>query len=154
MFKIMSNYVIIIMKLGDYVVVENINEENFKLLVERQIIKNKKYEISYCYAPALGNFPKRITVSNINENDSISHEKIYGLDLINGDVKSLYLLDDAKGSTQNAFYTDDNLEYADYVIDAFNELINSNLSEFTPSAINILKEIENCVDKGSKKHAL
>lgn len=142
------------MKLGDYVVIENINKENFKLLVERQIIKNRKYEISYCYAPALGNFPKRIIVSNINENDPINHEEIYGLDLINGDVKSLYLLDDEKGSTQNAFYTDDNLEYADYVIDAFNELISSNLSEFTPSAMSILKEIEKNVNKGSKKNAL
>ena len=142
------------MKLGDYVVIENVNKENFKLLVERQIIKNRKYEISYCYAPALGNFPKRIIVSNINENDPINHEEIYGLDLINGDVKSLYLLDDEKGSTQNAFYTDDNLEYADYVIDAFNELISSNLSEFTPSAMSILKEIEKNVNKGSKKNAL
>lgn len=142
------------MKLGDYVVIENINKENFKLLVERQIIKNRKYEISYCYAPDLGNFPKRIIVSNINENDPINHEEIYGLDLINGDVKSLYLLDDEKGSTQNAFYTDDNLEYADYVIDAFNELICSNLSEFTPSAMSILKEIEKNVNKGSKKNAL
>lgn len=142
------------MKLGDYVVIENVNKENFKLLVERQIIKNRKYEISYCYAPALGNFPKRIIVSNINENDPTNHEEIYGLDLINGDVKSLYLLDDEKGSTQNAFYTDDNLEYADYVIDAFNELISSNLSEFTPSAMSILKEIEKNVNKGSKKNAL
>ena len=135
-------------------VIENVNKENFKLLVERQIIKNRKYEISYCYAPALGNFPKRIIVSNINENDPTNHEEIYGLDLINGDVKSLYLLDDEKGSTQNAFYTDDNLEYADYVIDAFNELISSNLSEFTPSAMSILKEIEKNVNKGSKKNAL
>ena len=76
----MSKYVIIIKKLGECMIIKDIDDKkrNFRLLIEEQKIGNVVYRISDAYAPSLGNVSSRVSVSKINEEDDYNHEETHG----------------------------------------------------------------------------
>ena len=130
-------------------------DKDFKLLIEEQRVKNILYIISYSYAPALGNIGSRVSVSKINEDSFDNYEEIHGLDFSDGKLKSYYLIADKNSSSHESSYLNDDLEYYDEVIGAFDELINSGDSEFTFKALKVLEEVKNQVIRiGSAKNGI
>lgn len=138
-------------------VIKNINrpDKSFKLLVEEQLVENKRYSVSDSYAPSLENIGKRITISEIDENSFDEYEKINGLDLRDGKIRSYWVIDDKNRSTHGGEFLEDELGYYEEIIDGFKALIDSGKSEFTSDAINVIEEF--CSYKkeiGSAKNGL
>lgn len=134
-------------------VVKDIVDEsnNIKLLIEEQIVGNKRYKIIDSYVPKMCFEEKRITVSKIDETSFDHYEEIHGLKLADGKVKSIYLVDDKNKSTHDSYFLEDELGYYEEVISLFDELINLGLSEFSDKAINVYIEIkEKAKNKGVK----
>ena len=153
----MSKYVIIDKKLGDYMVIVDIErpEENFRSLVESQRVGNVVYEICDNYAPALDAVFKRIDVGYINEENVNDYKTVHGLDLSDTGLKSYYLYEDKKDSCHGSGYLDDPMEYYEEVMNAFEELKNSKLSELTPKALGVIEEMKKYAEAlGNGKNAI
>lgn len=131
-----------------------IPEENIRLLIEEQRVGNILYIISDSYFPILDNVCYRISVSRINENDFYNYEEKHGLDLSASGLRSYYIFNTKTRSSHNAKYLE-NTSYYDEVINAFEELINSGNSEFTPKALEVYKKIKEYDFRiGSGKNAI
>ncbi len=153
MFKILIKYVIIIKKIGDEMIIvdTNISEQNYRNLVEEQKVGNMIYQISDSYAPELDFINKKISIAYIDENKVNDYATIHGLDFSDGIVKSYYLIEDNKRSTHDGKYLEDPMGYYKEVIEAFEKLINSDISEFTSKALEVFKEIKNQVVMADNK---
>lgn len=115
---------------------------NVKLLIEEQIIGNKKYRIIDSLIPSIHLDEKRITISTLDENSFEHYEEIHGLKLADDRVRSIYLVDDKNKSTRDSFYLEDELGYYEEVISSFDELIKLGLSEFSNKALDVYNEIK------------
>lgn len=139
-------------KLGEMMVIKDIDrpDENFKLLIEEQVIGNKRYMISNSYAPALDNIESRVSVSIIDDNKIKDYQKVYGISLTdNYKIRSYYLACDKESSAHESYYTDNELEYYDEIMKEFNKLISSGKCDFTKKALDILKNISNAKSMNS-----
>ena len=136
-------------------VVKDIEKGNSRLLIEEQLIGNRRYRICDSYVPELNAVLTRITVSTINENDSDNYEQTHGVDLRDDKIKSFYLVDDINGSTHKNEFLQDDFGYYQEVIKLFDELINSGKSEFTDKALSILNNVKLRFDSiGSIKNGI
>ena len=125
-------------------------DENFKLLIEEQVIGNKKYMISNPYALTLDNIESRVSVSIIDDNKIKDYQKVYGISLTdNYKVRSYYLACDKSSSAHESYYTDNELEYYYEIIEEFNKLISSGKCDFTNKTLDILKNIINLKNMNS-----
>lgn len=139
-------------KLGDMMIIKDINrpDENFKLLIEEQVIGNKRYRISSSYAPALDNIESRVSASIIDNNKIKDYEKVHGIALTdNYSIRSYYLACDKANSAHESYYTDNELEYYNEIIEEFNELISSERCDFTKKALDVLENICNIKNMNS-----
>lgn len=130
-------------KLGDKMVIKDINvpDKNFKLLIEEQLIGNKKYRISSSYAPSLDIMETRISISIIDDTKINDYQKDYGISLSNGDIRSYYIALDKNNSSHECYFTENKLEYYNAIIEEFNKLIKSGKCEFTKKALDIFEHI-------------
>lgn len=129
-------------------------EQNYRLLIEEQIVDNKNFRISYARAPIMES-SIRISISTINENGIPCYKEIHGLELSEEKLRSYYLYMNEKESSLGGDYLDDDFGYYDEVMNAFDNLINSGLSEFTSKALNIFNEVKAYSNKiGSGKNAI
>lgn len=125
------------------VVKDLVNENNkAKLLIEEQVIGNKKYRIIDSLIPSIHLDEKRITISTLDESSFEHYEEIHGLKLADDRVRSIYLVDDKNKSTRDSFYLEDELGYYEEVISSFDELIKLGLSEFSNKALDVYSEIK------------
>lgn len=127
-------------------VIKNINmpEQDFRQLMEEQMLGNIKYKIYYSYAPKLGFVSTKIGVSIINENDAnLPYEKEKGLTFSDDKLCSYDIEHDKKGSSTMGNFTSEPLKYYDYIISLFDELISSNNCEFTKDALEIYDNVKN-----------
>ena len=131
-------------------IIKDINDNGNRVLKEEQIVGNKRFSISDMYVPSVGLIDKRISVSTIEESSFEHYEENHGLKLIDGKIRSIYLVDDKNKSTHDNYFLEDELAYYDEVISSFEELINSNNSEFTSKSIDIFNEIKNSKNMGAK----
>lgn len=130
-------------------------EINFRNLVEEQRVGNIVYRISDSHAPILDNVCKRISITIIDENKVNDYGTIHGLDFSYGEIRSYYLIEDKKRSTHGGEYLDDPMGYYEEVMGAFDDLINSDKSEFTVKALTVLEEAKKyAVMVGSVKNAI
>ena len=131
-------------------IIKDISDNENRILKEEQIVDNQRFSISDMYVPSVGLIDKRITVSTIDESSFEHYEEIHGLKLIDGKIRSIYLVDDKNKSTHDSYFLEDDLAYYDEVISSFQKLINSNNSEFSLKAVDIFNEIKNSKNKGAK----
>lgn len=130
-------------------------EINFRNLVEEQRVGNIVYRISDSHASILDNVCKRICITIIDENKVNDYGTIHGLDFSYGKIRSYYLIEDKNGSTHGGEYLDDPMGYYEEVMGAFDDLINSDKSEFTFKALKVLDEAKKyAVMAGSVKNAI
>ncbi len=130
-------------------------KENFRLLVEEQRVGDILYRISDSYAPALGNIGSRVSISKINEEDSYNHEETHGLDLSEGKLQSYFIFQNKNRSSHDGAYLDDPMYYYEEVMNAFDYLVNSDISEFTSKALDVVDKVREKANKiGSGKNAI
>lgn len=132
-------------KLGDKMVIKDIDipDENFKLLIEEQIIGNTKYRISDSYAPSLDSVESSISISYIDSKKIRDYEKVYGIYFSDDDIHSYYFICDKKGSSHDIYIPKDRLEYYNQIIEQFNKLIDSDKCEFTKKALELYDNLVN-----------
>ncbi len=137
------------------VVDTNRPEENYRNLVEEQEVGSVIYRISDSYAPMLGNINKRISITTIDKNKINDYGTVHGIEFIDDEIRSYNLIEDKNRSTHGGEYLDDPMGYYQEVMGAFEDLMNSNNSEFTSKALEVLDEIKNyAVMIGSGKNAI
>lgn len=130
-------------------------KENFKLLIEQQRVDDRLYEISDSYAPSLGSVGIRISVSVIDEEKERDYRTVHGLDFRDGEINSYYLISDKNDSCHGSAYLNDPMAYYEEVMNAFDYLVNSGISEFTAKALAVVDKIRENVNKiGSGKNAI
>ena len=124
--------------------------KELELFIERQIIGNRIYRIERAYAPKTGIDPTnvRITITTINESADPKHySEVHGLEYCDGNIRSFYHFDDKKGSTHDAAYLDDSMEYYDEIISDFNKLLDSGELSFSPKALIIFSDVKKAAEK-------
>ena len=119
------------------------SKRNFRLLIEEQMYKGKKYTISNSYAPIMDVMDKSLSISTFDDNSINEYETRKSLKMYKGKISSTICTDNRQRSTTSARFTDGPLDLYDDIIEAFDELIESGVSEFSDKALQVFEEFKN-----------